>query len=470
MDETAGALVAFTASVRFDALPPSAVHAARRVLVDSVGCAVAAAREPTIIGLQQLAQGFAGRTGLLCADVGTTPDMAAFVNGAMVRWKDFNDDYFGGSGDLGPHPSDNLGGILAAAELAGADGRGIVEGVIVAYEVVCQLIDQVQPLGRKRTWDYTVFHAAATALAAGRLLGLTRDQLSDALSLAVVPNLALNQTRNGELSQWKGLAGPYASRAGLFAALLARAGIAGPPEPFAGRAGLAAHLGNPFPAGPLPGQNQGQNHGQDQPYKVESICVKSLPVRYTNQLPTQIALELHPRLAGELAAGAVESVTVYGLARDVVTREAFPHQWAPSSRETADHSLPYLVAAALVDGSITEQTFSPERYGDPGLRELMLRIEFRGDPRYTAAFPGHQRGRIEVALSSGQVVTLEQSDPLGHPANPMSDDQLTAKFLGQTAGILPDAAAQGLLDRLWALEKQPSAGELLTATRALTPA
>jgi 2-methylcitrate dehydratase len=462
MDEAADALVAFTAGVRFDALPPSAVHAARRVLVDSVGCAVAAAREPTIADLHELAASFAGNTSLLCGPVRTTPDMAAFVNGAMVRWKDFNDDYFGGSGDLGPHPSDNLGGILAAAELAGADGRGIVEGVIIAYEVVCQLIDQVQPLGRKRTWDYTVFHAAATALAAGRLLGLPRNQLSDALSLAVVPNLALNQTRNGELSQWKGLAGPYASRAGLFAALLARAGIAGPPEPFAGRAGLAAHLGNQFPVGPLA--------GQDQPYKVESICVKSLPVRYTNQLPTQIALELHPQLRDELAAGTAESVTVYGLARDVVTREAFPHQWAPSSRETADHSLPYLVAAALVDGSITEQTFSPERYTDPRLRELMLRIEFRDDPRYTAAFPGHQRGRIEVALSSGQVVTLERSDPLGHPANPMSDDQLTAKFLGQAEGIAPDAAAQGLLDRLWALEKQPSAGELLAATHDLTPA
>ena len=462
MDEAAEALVGFTTGVRFDALPPSAVHAARRVLVDSAGCAVAAAREPTIIGLQQLAESFAGNTSLLGTDVRTTPDMAAFVNGAMVRWKDFNDDYFGGSGDLGPHPSDNLGGILAAAELAGADGRGIVEGVIVAYEVVCQLIDQVQPLGRKRTWDYTVFHAAATALAAGKLFGLSRDQLFDALSLAVVPNLALNQTRNGELSQWKGLAGPYASRAGLFAALLARAGIAGPPEPFSGRAGLAAHLGNPFPVGPLA--------DADHPYKVESICVKSLPVRYTNQLPTQIALELHPQLRGELKAGTVESVVVYGLARDVVTREAFPHQWAPSSRETADHSLPYLVAAALADGGITEHTFSPQRYQDPGLRALMLRIEFRDDPAYTAAFPGHQRGRIEVALSSGQVVRLERSDPLGHHANPMSDDQLTTKFLDQTEGILPDAAAQTLLDRLWTLEKQPSVRELLSATRSVPPA
>jgi len=459
MDETSEALVGFTAGVQFDALPPSAVHAARRVLVDSVGCAVAAAGEPTIAGLRQFATSFPGSTSLLCAQVRTTPDLAAFVNGAMVRWKDFNDDYFGGSGDLGPHPSDNLGGILAAAELAGADGRGIVEGVIVAYEVVCQLIDQVQPLGRKRTWDYTVFHAAATALAAGRLLGLSRDQLSGALSLAVVPNLALNQTRNGELSQWKGLAGPFASRAGLFAALLAQAGIAGPPEPFAGRAGLAAHLANPFPIGPLA--------GHDHPYKVESICVKSLPVRYTNQLPAQIALALHPQLRDELAAGAIESVVVYGLSRDVVTREAFPHQWAPSSRETADHSLPYLVAAALVDGSITEQTFSLQRYTDPTLRELMLRIEFRDDPRYTAAFPGHQLGRLEVKLGSGQLVTLEQADPLGHPANPMTDDQLAAKFFRQTEGVLPEAAAQDLLGRLWTLEKQPSAGDLLGATRVM---
>ncbi|HEY4700335.1 MAG TPA: hypothetical protein VIH64_00515, partial [Streptosporangiaceae bacterium] len=173
---------------------------------------------------------------------------------------------------------------------------------------------------------------------------------------------------------------------------------------------------------------------------------------------------------GELEAGTVESVVVYGLARDVVTREAFPHQWAPSSRETADHSLPYLVAAALADGGITEHTFSPQRYQDPGLRALMLRIEFRDDPAYTAAFPGHLRGRIEVALNSGQVVRLERSDPLGHHANPMSDDQLTSKFLGQTRGILPDAAAQALLDRLWTLEKQPSVRELLSATRSVPPA
>ena len=110
MDEAAEALVGFTDGVRFDALPPSAVHAARRVLVDSAGCAVAAAREPTIVGLQQLAQSFAGSSGLLCTDVRTTPDMAAFVNGAMVRWKDFNDDYFGGSGDLGPHPATTWAG------------------------------------------------------------------------------------------------------------------------------------------------------------------------------------------------------------------------------------------------------------------------------------------------------------------------------------------------------------------------
>src|SRR6201996_9256149 len=128
MDEAAEALVSFAHGVRFDTLPPSAVHAARRVLVDSAGCAVAAAREPTIIGLQQLAASFAGSTSLLGTDVRTTPDMAAFVNGAMVRWKDFNDDYFGGSGDLGPHPSDHPGGSLAAPGVAGGGGAGTVRG------------------------------------------------------------------------------------------------------------------------------------------------------------------------------------------------------------------------------------------------------------------------------------------------------------------------------------------------------
>ena len=457
MDETADALVEFAAGVRFDELGDRAVHAVRRVLVDSVGCAVAATREPHILALQQLAAGYGGDiASVMGASVRTTADLAAFVNGAMIRCLDFNDDYFGGSGDLGPHPSDNLGGVLAAAESVGADGRSVVEGVVVAYEVVCQLIDSVRPLGRSRTWDYTVLHAAGTALAAGRIFGLDRDQLHDALGLAVVPNVALNQTRHGELSQWKGLAGPYASKAGLFAAALAGAGVRGPREPFAGRAGLSAHLNNPFEVGPF--------GGGDRPYKVEGVCLKSLPIRYTNQMPTWIAIELHSQLRDEIASGAIESVAVYGLARDVVTRETFPHQWEPKTRDTADHSLPYLVAAALVDGAITEQTFSPQRFGDPALRELMSRIEFRDDERYTAAFPATLTGRLEVLLTSGRTMSAERSNPLGHTANPMSDAQIEGKFLGQVDGILSPDGSRALLDRLWSVEEEASMTLLIAAT------
>jgi 2-methylcitrate dehydratase len=455
MDETADALVEFAASVEFDALPVRTTHAVSRVLVDSLGCAVASLNEPHVIALHRLAEAYPGQASVVGTSVRTTADFAAFVNGAMVRCLDFNDDYFGGSGDLGPHPSDNIGGVLAAAESVGADGRAVVEGVVVAYEVVCQLIDQVRPLGRSRTWDYTVFHAAATALAAGRVFGLERARLHDALSLAVVPNLALNQTRNGELSPWKGLAGPYASKAGLFAAVLARAGVAGPREPFAGKAGLSAHLGNPFEVEPF--------GDSDRPYKVESVCLKSLPVRYTNQMPTLIACELHQQLRE--SGDPIESVVVFGLARDVVTRQTFPHQWEPTTRETADHSLPYLVAVGLVDGAISDLTFAAQRFGDPGVRALMARIEFRDDPRYTAAFPGTLMGRIELRLGSGRVLSLERSNPLGHFANPMTDEQIEEKFLGLVDGVLSAQASRALLDRLWAVPTEGSVTSLLAGTR-----
>ena len=160
----------------------------------------------------------------------------------MIRYLDFSDDYFGGSGDIGPHPSDNICGVMAAAESAGADGRALILGMVIAYEACAHLVDKINYGGVKPTWDYTVLHAIATSLGAGRVLGLSRAQIRDALALATVSNISLLQTRQGELSNWKGIAGPNGSRNGLFAAMLAREGITGPEDPFEGKAGWMKHL------------------------------------------------------------------------------------------------------------------------------------------------------------------------------------------------------------------------------------
>lgn len=454
-DVTAERLVDFTRRVAFDELPPATVHAAKRVLVDSIGCAIAAYHQEEVRALRELASRStaAPPATMLGTSTGTTPELAALVNGVMIRCLDFNDDYFGGAGDLGPHPSDNIGSILAAVEATGGGGRDLVEGITVAYEVVAQIIDQISPRGRSRTWDYTVFHAAGSALASGLVLGLSNDQLRHALGIAVVSNLGLYQTRSGQLTNWKAFAGPNASRSGLFAALLAQAGVTGPGEPFEGKAGLCRHLENPFDLGPFGSATT--------PFKVESAYFKSLPVRYTNQLGAHIALTARRHIRPE----DIASMVVYGIKRDVVSRERFPEQWEPASRETADHSAPYLIAAAFVDGEISARTFTPERYRDPTILDLAARLSIEEDPRYTAAFPGRFSSRIEVRLTSGQMRTFEQDNPKGHPANPMSDEELEQKFLGQVSELLPASQSRALLDQLWSLETLTSMKPLMELAR-----
>ena len=228
MDEAAEALVSFTDGVRFDALPPSAVHAARRVLVDSVGCAVAAAREPTIVGLQQLAQSFAGSSGLLVHGRADHPGHGRVRQRRDGAVRTSTTITSAARATLARTPATTWAGSCRRPNSPGGR-RGIVEGVIVAYEVVCQLIDQVRPLGRKRTWDYTVFHAAATALAAGRMLGFTRDQLSDALSLAVGPEPRAQPDPQRRAVPVEGAGRPVCQPGRpVRRALLARAGLARP--------------------------------------------------------------------------------------------------------------------------------------------------------------------------------------------------------------------------------------------------
>ncbi len=369
----------------------------------------------------------------------TSPEMAAIANGAMIRYSDFSDDYFGGSGDTGPHPSDNIGGLFAAAESAGRDSKRLMVGIAIAYEACGQLVDKTA-LG-VRGWDYPVFHAIATALGAGNILGLSGTQMSDALALAIVPNICLNQSRSGDLSIWKGLRGPNGSRNGLFAAELAREGITGPVDPFEGKAGFMKQLGNTF--------ELGQFADRSTAFKIERTYFKCLPIRYTVQLPVLIAFKLRVQVQHD----AIESVCVYLEKRSVVTRTGKPEYWDPQTGETANHSSPYLIAAALIDGEITPATFTPQRYRNADVLALTRKIRIEEDMTFTAAFPRTFQCRIAVTTRSGGKITLQESNPRGHPSNPLSDQEIEEKFLKQTDPVLPGRQSRALLDQLWALEK-----------------
>jgi 2-methylcitrate dehydratase len=444
----------FVTDVTLDDVDDRALRAAKRALVDAVGCALGAQGTDVIAALRGVAStATSSRPATLWGTtIQTTPDLAAFVNGSATRCLDFNDDYFGtehtnAHGDTGPHPSDNLGGVLSAAQVAGASGRDTLLGITIAYEVCGQLVDEV--VLRANGWDHPIFHSIATSAAASRLLGLARAQTANAIRLAVVPNICLYETRVGFISNWKGLAGPNGSRNGLFAALLAEAGITGPERAFEGPRGFMRQLDHEFALGPF--------GGRDRPFRVESTYFKYLPLRYEMQLPVQLALELRTTVDPR----DIAAMRVFMERKSVVSRSAEPALWRPSNRETADHSGPYLIAAALVDGAITEDTFEPERFLDEDLLAVTNTVELIEDPAYTASFPWKMACRFELELKDGRNVTVVGENPKGHPQNPMSDDEIAGKFLGQVAPVLGEARGEELLQTLWSLETQPSLDRLL---------
>lgn len=454
MDDTIKSLAHFTSSLRYEEIRPAAIHSAKRSILDSLGCAVSSFNEEPIAALRRIAGRVRSDTPatLFGTRTATSPDLAAFVNGSMIRYSDFSDDYFGtqhspARGDVGPHPSDTLGGIVAAAETVRTDGRGLLLGTVIAYEVDGQFAEQV--VLRSNGWDYPILHAIATALAAGRLLGLSERQLAEATSLAATPNVSLGETRFGELSHWKSLAGPNGSRNGLFAAQLAGEGITGPELAFEGKRGFMRQLNSKFTLGDF--------GGGDVPFRIEKTYFKSLPLRYELQTPVELAL----RIRKEISCDEIATLKVFMDERSLSTRQNDPNLWDPMTRETADHSGPYLIGAALIDGEISHETFTERRFRDPTILALVDRIEAVPDHSLQAEFPWRMICRFEVTLKSGATRIFEHENPRGHPQNPLSDKDLEDKFLGQTADVLSAQRGQEIIHRVWTIEKAAGLDDLL---------
>jgi 2-methylcitrate dehydratase len=453
-DHVVREFTSFTTEVSYEDVSDSALRAAKRCLVDAVGCALGAQGTDVIRKLQKLASTVTSSrpATLFGTTIQTTPEMAAFVNGSATRCLDFNDDYFGtdqsnAHGDTGPHPSDNIGGVLSAAQIADASGSDTLLGIVIAYEVCGQLVDEV--VLRGNGWDHPTFHAIATSAAAARMLGLSPAQTANSIRLGVVPNICLYETRVGSISNWKGLAGPNGSRNGLFAALLAEAGITGPDMAFEGARGFMRQLDHKFSLGPFGGADRG--------FRVENTYFKHLPLRYEMQLPVQLALELRKTVDPH----EIATMRVYMESKSVVSRAAEPALWQPQSRETADHSGPYLIAAAMVDGVITESTFESQRFLDPDLLAVTDTIELIEDPAYTASFPWQMACRFEVELKDGRSLAVAGDFPKGHPRDPMSDNEIDAKFLGQAGPYLGEDRAEQLLRTMWSLEQESSLDRIL---------
>lgn len=412
VDATTRRLVAFTLASEYSGLDAATVHEAKRRLIDSVACALAAYGEADAVVARTLARRQAGAPDATLWGTAhtTTPEMAAFANGVMVRCLDVSDTYLGRGGG---HPSDMIPALVAVAESAGRDGKALINAIVLAYDAYCALNDAVDLAAPG--WDQTLYAVLGTALGAGRLLGLDEAQMAHAVSLALAPNMALRQTRQGELSAWKGCAGPNAARNGVFAVTLAQAGMTGPSDVFEGVQGLWHVLGR-FEL-PLPSPSAPQR-------RIRDCHLKSLPICYHGQSAAWCALELHGRVDPHAIVDV--EVQTYRGAVGMMAQDA--SRWTPGTRETADHSLPFVIAAALIDGRITTATFDDARWNDADVAALMRKVRVSANEAMSALYPRAAPARLAIRLESGETAVREMDYPRGHARNPMDDAQLEEKF------------------------------------------
>src|SRR5262245_39452355 len=358
MDSITATITEYASSARFDEFPPAAVHAAVQRLIDSLGCAIGAHDcEPAQIG-RRLAGGqtpgkYAGR--VLCFGDQLPAEAATFINSAMIRNFDFNDRYPGG------HPSDCLGALLALAGSMKVDGERFLTGMIVVYEIFARLSDAAK-LSRQG-WDQGYAIGIATAAGVCNLLKLSTEATAHAVGIAATSNLPLRVTRSGELTPWKNVATAYAARNGLFAALLAAEGMIGPGNAFEGRNGLWEKVTGPFELAPFPDQGG--------VYLTPKVQLKYWPIETNGQAAVWAALELRSKASPD----ELKEIEVFTSKFTWFEIGSEPEKWDPKTRETADHSLPYIFAKALVDGPIRVTSFSDEAVRDASLRPLMAKIK-----------------------------------------------------------------------------------------------
>jgi len=435
-------LAEYAVGLKFEDLPAAVVHEVKRRVIDSIGCALGAwEAEPCVIA-RRVASRFSAERGatLLGTTYRVPADWAAFANGCLVRYLDYNDTYLSKEP---AHPSDNISAALAVAEAENASGREFIVAITLAYEVQCRLCDAASL--RARGWDHVTYGAFSSALAATRLMRLDVEWTRHAVGIAGVASVALRQSRVGELSHWKGCAFANAARHGVFAAMLARECMTGPAPIFEGEKGFQALVSGPFDA-----QVAKWGKRPDGDFMILNTSIKFWPAEYHSQSAIEAALKLRPRV-GDITQ--IESVLVesHDAAVDIIGSE--PEKWRPTSRETADHSLPYIVAVALADGEVTARQFAPARIADPELLALVHRVKVQRNAELSVRYPQAVGNIVTVRLREGRTLSERVDFPRGHAQNPLSDAQVDAKFLALTGARLGRERADAVLRCLWRLDE-----------------
>lgn len=435
-------LAGFVTRARYDEISEGARRQLRVRVLDTLGCALASLDAEPIRMVRSQVEDFG--TGGRCTLVGggsAAPDRAALYNGALVRYPDFNDSFLAKGETC--HPSDNLGAVLAAVEYAGGSGSDLLAALAVAYQVQCRL-SEVAPV-RAKGFDHTTQGSYAVAAGVSAALHLSALQTANAIAIAGTAFNSLRVTRTGALSHWKGLAYPNTAFGATHAAFLAMRGITGPTEVFEGNKGFMDAIAGRFTI----------DWGRED----LEIVLRTILKRYNAEIHSQSAIEglLELRAEHAIVPDRVERVDLetFDVAYNIIGGGEEGEKWTVRTKEEADHSLPYLLAVALLDGEVMPGQYRPERIGRGDVQELLRKVHVRPASDLSDRFPDEMPCRLRVTLSGGELLERQKRDHEGFHTRPMSWEMAVRKFERLSKGAASSALRGEIVDAVAHLDSLP---------------
>lgn len=455
MSETMTATITETmsrwaADLSYDRLSDEAIYQAKRYLLDSIGCALGGYGQHDVrIALDVLDETAApGKATVFGSGRKLNAQSAALANALAVRCMDYNDIYWKQDPS---HPSDILPAALACCERMGTDGKEAIVGIVLGHEFEMRLCEAAFPGIRERGWHHATLTAFVSPIVAGRALHLDWERIQHAIGISASRHATLGAVTAGKLTMMKNTVDPMATESGVLAALLAERGYTGPEHVIDGKEGLVHCFGPEWKLDVLV-------DGLGDSWRINQCGMKFFPTEALTHTPISAVLDIMSEQG--LDCDQVAKVHIRSLARaaDIL---ADPSKYDPRSKETADHSLPYCIAAALVDKQVTPAQFTDERIMNEKIRAQLNKVEVVADEEIEKVFPELQRVIVTIHTSDGNQFTKQLDYPKGDPRNPLSDEEIEGKFDALAAPFISEAGRKSIKDAVWKLDELASVTELM---------
>ncbi|MBZ5687042.1 MAG: MmgE/PrpD family protein [Acidobacteriia bacterium] len=440
----------WAANLQFKDLSADAIYQAKRFLLDSLGCALGGFQQHDVkIALEVLDEIAAiGHATVIGTGRRIDPVSASLANALMIRCMDYNDIYWKQDPS---HPSDIFPAAIACCERSSSNGKELIVGLVLGHEFEMRLCEAAFPGIRERGWHHATLTAFVSPIVAGRALHLSWEQIQHAIGISASRHCTLGAVTAGKLTMMKNTVDPMATQSGVFAALLARKGYTGPEHVIDGKEGLT-HVFKPDWKLDLLTDGLGES------WRITQCGMKAFPTEALTHTPISAVLDLVK--SNDLRPDDVEKIQIRSLARaaDILSD---PSKYDPRTKETADHSLPYVIAAALVDRQVTPVQFTMEKIMDGKIREQLNKVEVVADPEIEKVFPALQRVIVQIQTRDGRSLQKQLDFPKGDPRNPLTDQEIEEKFSALADGVLSAPAQKKLKDAVWGLERVGSVSDLM---------